>query len=111
MREIVHLQAGQCGNQIGAKFWEVISDEHGIDPTGKLLAVVVVVTGGFMRLATLGLLVVVKGDFMHWETQVSCLLLLLSSSRVSLNIGFYWVGTWFTGGFDGGPFFFGFSWV
>ncbi|XP_039285275.1 tubulin beta chain [Nilaparvata lugens] len=34
MREICHLQAGQCGNQIGAKFWEVISDEHGIDPTG-----------------------------------------------------------------------------
>ena len=71
MREIVHLQAGQCGNQvtinfccfyaiyrekkglnvlvpseilnrfskitsfqIGAKFWEVISDEHGVDPTG-----------------------------------------------------------------------------
>ena len=23
MREIVHLQAGQCGNQIGQKFWEV----------------------------------------------------------------------------------------
>merc|ERR1712158_625 len=35
MREIVHLQAGQCGNQIGAKFWEIISDEHGIDPTGS----------------------------------------------------------------------------
>ena len=34
MREIVHIQAGQCGNQIGSKFWEVISDEHGIDPTG-----------------------------------------------------------------------------
>merc|ERR1711950_101568 len=34
MREIVHIQGGQCGNQIGAKFWEVISDEHGIDPTG-----------------------------------------------------------------------------
>ena len=30
----MHLQAGQCGNQIGAKFWEIISDEHGIDPTG-----------------------------------------------------------------------------
>ena len=29
MREIVHVQAGQCGNQIGAKFWEIISDEHG----------------------------------------------------------------------------------
>ncbi|KAF7707414.1 hypothetical protein HF521_018632 [Silurus meridionalis] len=35
MREILHLQAGQCGNQIGAKFWEVICDEHGIDPTGS----------------------------------------------------------------------------
>ena len=22
--------------QISAKFWEVISDEHGVDPTGKL---------------------------------------------------------------------------
>ena len=34
MRELVHIQAGQCGNQVGAKFWEVIADEHGIDPTG-----------------------------------------------------------------------------
>jgi len=35
MREIVHVQAGQCGNQIGSKFWEIISDEHGIDATGS----------------------------------------------------------------------------
>jgi len=35
MREILHIQGGQCGNQIGAKFWEVVSDEHGIDPTGS----------------------------------------------------------------------------
>jgi len=35
MREIIHVQVGQCGNQIGAKFWEVISGEHGIEPTGK----------------------------------------------------------------------------
>ncbi|XP_026726523.1 tubulin beta chain-like [Trichoplusia ni] len=34
MREIVHIQVGRCGNQIGSKFWEVISDEHGIDPCG-----------------------------------------------------------------------------
>eukprot|EP00439_Symbiodinium_sp_Y106_P084246 s75_g25.t1 len=34
-REVLQqTQAGQCGNQIGAKFWEVIADEHGIDPTG-----------------------------------------------------------------------------
>ena len=26
MREIVCIQGGQCGNQIGSKFWEVISD-------------------------------------------------------------------------------------
>jgi tubulin beta len=35
MREIVHLQVGQCGNQIGSKFWSVISDEHGIDNAGN----------------------------------------------------------------------------
>ena len=34
-REIVHIQCGQCGNQIGAKFWEIISDEHGVDPNGE----------------------------------------------------------------------------
>ncbi|CED83103.1 alpha-beta tubulin [Phaffia rhodozyma] len=34
MREIVHLQTGQCGNQIGAKFWEVLCDEHGIGADG-----------------------------------------------------------------------------
>ncbi|XP_016283902.1 tubulin beta chain-like [Monodelphis domestica] len=31
MREIMPLQARQC--QISTKFWEVISDKHGIDPT------------------------------------------------------------------------------
>lgn len=35
MREIVHIQVGQCGNQIGGKFWEVICDEHGVSPTGN----------------------------------------------------------------------------
>ena len=34
MREIVHIQTGQCGNQIGQKFWETISEEHGIDGEG-----------------------------------------------------------------------------
>jgi len=35
MREIVHVQAGQCGNQIGTKFWEVICSEHGVAASGK----------------------------------------------------------------------------
>ena len=34
IRELVHIQGGQCGNRIEAKFWEVISDEHGVDPIG-----------------------------------------------------------------------------
>ncbi|THU67348.1 hypothetical protein C4D60_Mb05t23720 [Musa balbisiana] len=37
MREILHVQGGQCGNQIGAKFWEVVCDEHGIDATGRYI--------------------------------------------------------------------------
>ena len=35
MREIVHLQVGQCGNNIGTQFWQTISDEHGINPHGQ----------------------------------------------------------------------------
>lgn len=34
VREIVSIQVGQCGNQLGAKFWEMIADEHSIDPDG-----------------------------------------------------------------------------
>lgn len=37
MREIVHIQVGQCGNQIGAKFWEDISEEHGIDSSSTYI--------------------------------------------------------------------------
>ncbi|THD23956.1 Tubulin beta chain [Fasciola hepatica] len=35
MREIVFLQVGQSGNNCGAKFWELIADEHGVDPNGR----------------------------------------------------------------------------
>jgi len=35
MREIVHVQVGQCGNQVGTQFWETICKEHGIDQDGK----------------------------------------------------------------------------
>uniref|UniRef100_H2XZ21 Tubulin beta chain n=2 Tax=Ciona intestinalis TaxID=7719 RepID=H2XZ21_CIOIN len=34
MREIVHLQFGQCGSKIGTEFWEGICKEHGIGTTG-----------------------------------------------------------------------------
>uniref|UniRef100_A0ABD2WWQ8 Tubulin beta chain n=1 Tax=Trichogramma kaykai TaxID=54128 RepID=A0ABD2WWQ8_9HYME len=34
MREILMVQAGQCGNQIGSRFWEVILGEHGIHSDG-----------------------------------------------------------------------------
>jgi hypothetical protein len=34
-REIVHMQAGQRGNQMGTEFWEVVCDEHGIRGDGE----------------------------------------------------------------------------
>lgn len=36
-REIITLQVGQCGNQIGSCFWERLCEEHGIGPDGILL--------------------------------------------------------------------------
>ncbi|GAY58980.1 hypothetical protein CUMW_191040 [Citrus unshiu] len=30
MREILHIQGGQCGNQIGSNFWEVVCDEQNL---------------------------------------------------------------------------------
>lgn len=36
-RSIVSLQVGQCGNQVGQKFWEGISEEHGIDCKGGFI--------------------------------------------------------------------------
>eukprot|EP00618_Florenciella_parvula_P006894 CAMPEP_0119491762 /NCGR_PEP_ID=MMETSP1344-20130328/16525_1 /TAXON_ID=236787 /ORGANISM="Florenciella parvula, Strain CCMP2471" /LENGTH=483 /DNA_ID=CAMNT_0007527033 /DNA_START=135 /DNA_END=1586 /DNA_ORIENTATION=+ len=35
-REIVTLQCGQCGNQIGSEFWKQLCREHGIAPNGIL---------------------------------------------------------------------------
>lgn len=37
MREIISVQVGQCGNQIGCKFWQTIADEHGIDNSGAFI--------------------------------------------------------------------------
>jgi len=34
VREVIHLQVGQCGNQVGTRFWETIAHEHGIVPDG-----------------------------------------------------------------------------
>jgi len=35
-REIITLQIGQCGNQIGMEFWKQLCAEHGISPEGML---------------------------------------------------------------------------
>jgi len=35
-REIITLQVGQCGNQIGSEFWKTLCLEHGIGPDGLL---------------------------------------------------------------------------
>ncbi|CAD26372.1 TUBULIN GAMMA CHAIN [Encephalitozoon cuniculi GB-M1] len=36
MREVVTLQVGQCGNQMGAEFWKTLCKEHGISMCGVL---------------------------------------------------------------------------
>lgn len=36
-REIITLQLGQCGNQIGMEFWRKLCQEHGINPEGRIL--------------------------------------------------------------------------
>jgi len=35
VREILHIQVGQCGNQIGNRFWQTIIAEHNLDGSGK----------------------------------------------------------------------------
>ena len=35
-REIITLQVGQCGNQVGSEFWKKLCQEHGISPEGQL---------------------------------------------------------------------------
>lgn len=35
-REIITLQCGQCGNQIGVEFWKQLCNEHNIDQEGIL---------------------------------------------------------------------------
>ena len=32
---MLHIQGGQCGSQIGAKIWEVVCAEHGIDSNDR----------------------------------------------------------------------------
>lgn len=35
-RELITVQAGQCGNQVGSQFWEHLCREHGISKDGTL---------------------------------------------------------------------------
>jgi len=34
VREILHIQVGQCGNQIGNRFWQTVIQEHNLDGGG-----------------------------------------------------------------------------
>lgn len=38
MREIITLQFGQCGNQVGKNFWNTICNEHGIGTDGEAIS-------------------------------------------------------------------------
>ena len=37
VREIVHCQVGQCGNQIGNAFWNTVRKEHSLEKDGKFI--------------------------------------------------------------------------
>merc|ERR1711881_222743 len=37
VREILHIQVGQCGNQIGNRFWQTAIAEHNLDGSGKYI--------------------------------------------------------------------------
>jgi tubulin beta len=37
VREIVHCQVGQCGNQIGNAFWSTMCSEHHLEKDGKFI--------------------------------------------------------------------------
>jgi len=38
VREIVHVQVGQCGNQVGLRFWQEVVQEHSLDmSTGQFV--------------------------------------------------------------------------
>jgi len=37
VREILHIQVGQCGNQIGNRFWQTVIAEHNLDGAGKYM--------------------------------------------------------------------------
>jgi len=34
VREIIHVQVGQCGNQVGCAFWSAVTAEHNLDVKG-----------------------------------------------------------------------------
>jgi len=38
VREIIHVQVGQCGNQVGCAFWSALFKEHCLDNNGKFSA-------------------------------------------------------------------------
>jgi len=35
VREIIHVQVGQCGNQVGTAFWKAVFLEHDLDKNGQ----------------------------------------------------------------------------
>ena len=77
---------GQCGNQIGAKFWEVIADEHGIDPTGTLCQ------SNYCILKCLNLAVLDGFPFVSWNRspQAKCRMEHLSNASGRTSPLWFW---------------------
>ena len=88
MRVHLHISRlrGQCGNQIGAKFWEVIADEHGIDPTGTLCQ------SNYCILKCLNLAVLDGFPFVSWNRspQAKCRMEHLSNASGRTSPLWFW---------------------
>jgi tubulin beta len=46
---MVYMQAGECSNQMGTKFWEVVCDEHGIGGSGEYCSALLDLINVFYR--------------------------------------------------------------
>ncbi|KAM0015932.1 putative purine-nucleoside phosphorylase [Helianthus debilis subsp. tardiflorus] len=79
-REIITLQVGQCGNQIGMEFWKQLCLEHGISKDGIL--------EDFATQGSVQMLFVFNKDYRILSRTSCCLRLLLSFSGYCVMLGF-----------------------
>jgi tubulin beta len=84
MREIVHIQAGQCGNQIGAKFWEVsnISYQEQLESLGGDSVSLSIQSIRFLRFFASSILRFFASSLLRFDSGTHVVSLLLTTGNV-----------------------------